>query len=279
VVLSVVETQFTHSLHDCDIIGHGQAETQQAGYLGTQRHSRDRDDEYRRWPQRPVVIYAAIPDGWRMLIEHKLYEPAFYSTVMSDWGTSILVAKELGEKAQCLIDLGHHAPTVNIEQIVARVHAFGKLGGFHFSDSKYGDDDLDSGSINPHQLFLVFNELVIAENDRRRAFNPAYVIDQSHNVTDPVESLLSSAEAICVAFAKALMVDRHVLSDYQHSNDVLMAFRTLRDAYCLDARPIVSMARYHAGGAIDPIAAFRESGWRAAKACSRSPSSRTAGIV
>jgi L-rhamnose isomerase/sugar isomerase len=225
------------------------------------------------------LIYAAIPEGWRMLIEHKLYEPAFYSTVISDWGTSILVAKELGEKAQCLIDLGHHAPTVNIEQIVARMHAFGKLGGFHFNDSKYGDDDLDSGSINPHQLFLVFNELVIAENDRRRQFDPAYMIDQSHNITDPVESLLSSAEAICVAFVKALMVDRHVLSDYQHSNDVLMAFRTLRDAYCLDARPIVSMARYEAGGAIDPIAAFRESGWRSAKASIRRPGSRTAGIV
>ncbi len=157
-------------------------------------------------------IYAAIPDDWRMLIEHKLYEPAFYSTVISDWGTSILVAKELGAKAQCLVDLGHHAPNVNIEQIVARLHAFGKLGGFHFNDSKYGDDDLDSGSINPHQLFLVFNELVIAEHGQGDNFNPAYMIDQSHNVTDPVESLLSSAEAIGAAFVKALMVDRSVLS-------------------------------------------------------------------
>jgi L-rhamnose isomerase / sugar isomerase len=236
-------------------------------------------DSLDRYLESARMIYAAIPEGWRMLVEHKLYEPAFYSTVISDWGTSILVAKELGEKAQCLIDLGHHAPSVNIEQIVARVHAFGKLGGFHFNDSKYGDDDLDSGSINPHQLFLVFNELVIAEHDRRGGFDPAYMIDQSHNITDPVESLLSSAEAICVAFVKALMVDRHVLSDYQHSNDVLMAFRTLRDAYCLDARPIVSMARYEAGGAIDPIAAFRESGWRAAKASVRNAGSRTAGIV
>jgi L-rhamnose isomerase/sugar isomerase len=193
-------------------------------------------DSLDRYLDSARLIYAAIPEGWRM-------------------------------------------PTVNIEQIVARVHAFGKLGGFHFNDSKYGDDDLDSGSINPHQLFLVFNELVIAENDRRGRFDPAYMIDQSHNITDPVESLLSSAEAICVAFVKALMVDRHVLSDYQHSNDVLMAFRTLRDAYGLDGRPIVSMARYEAGGAIDPIAAFRESGWRTAKASVRSAGSRTAGIV
>jgi L-rhamnose isomerase/sugar isomerase len=225
------------------------------------------------------VIYAALPDDWHMFIEHKLYEPAFYSTVISDWGTSILVAKELGTKARCLVDLGHHAPNVNIEQIVARLHAFDKLGGFHFNDSKYGDDDLDSGSINPHQLFLVFNELVIAEQDRRGTFEPAYMMDQSHNITDPVESLLSSAEAIGVAFVKALMIDRAVLSDYQRSNDVLMAFRTLRDAYNLDARPIVAMSRYEAGGAIDPIAAFRESGWRAAKASIRKSTGREAGIV
>jgi L-rhamnose isomerase/sugar isomerase len=225
------------------------------------------------------VIYRAIPDDWRMFIEHKLYEPAFYSTVISDWGTSILVAKELGNKAKCLVDLGHHAPNVNIEQIVARLRAFDKLGGFHFNDSKYGDDDLDAGSVNPHQLFLVFNELVIAAQDRNAHFDPAYMIDQSHNITDPVESLLSSAEAISVAYVKALMVDRAVLSDYQRSNDVLMAFRTLRDAYGLDARPIVAMARLEAGGAIDPIAAYRESGWRASKASIRSATSRAAGIV
>jgi L-rhamnose isomerase/sugar isomerase len=225
------------------------------------------------------AIYAAIPDGWRMFIEHKLYEPAFYSTVVSDWGTSYLVTKELGPKAYCLVDLGHHAPNVNIEQIVARLQAFGKLGGFHFNDSKYGDDDLDSGSINPHQLFLVFNELVIAEQERRAPFDPAYMIDQSHNVTDPMESLLSSAEAISAAFVKALMVDRPVLSDYQRSNDVLMAFRTLRDAYSLDARAIIAMARYEAGGAIDPIAAIRESAWRAGKASVRKATSKAAGIV
>src|SRR3984957_4572989 len=236
-------------------------------------------DSLVRYFESAHAIYAALPDGWRMFIEHKLYEPAFYSTVVSDWGTSYLVAKELGAKAYCLVDLGHHAPSVNIEQIVARLQAFGKLGGFHFNDSKYGDDDLDSGSINPHQLFLVFNELVIAEQERRAPFDPAYMIDQSHNVTDPAESLLSSAEAISAAFVKSLMVDRAVLSDYQRSNDVLMAFRTLRDAYSLDARPIIALARFEAGGAIDPIAAFRESGWRSAKAAVRKATSKTAGIV
>jgi L-rhamnose isomerase / sugar isomerase len=227
-------------------------------------------DSLDRYLDSARAIYAALPEDWRMFIEHKLYEPAFYSTVVSDWGTSILIAKELGPQAKCLVDLGHHAPNVNIEQIVARLHAFDKLGGFHFNDSKYGDDDLDSGSINPHQLF---------EQEKRATFDPAYMIDQSHNVTDPVESLLSSAEAIGVAFVKALMVDRPVLSDYQRSNDVLMAFRTLRDAYSLDARPIVAMVRYEAGGAIDPIAAFRESGWRQAKSSIRKATSRAAGII
>src|SRR5437868_491230 len=152
-------------------------------------------------------IYAALPADWRVFLEHKLYEPAFYSSVISDWGTSFAAAQELGDKAECLVDLGHHAPNVNIEQIVARLHRFGKLGGFHFNDSKYGDDDLDTGSINPHQLFLVFNELVEAELHPRSGFNPAYMIDQSHNVTDPIESMISSAEAIGAAFAKAVLVD------------------------------------------------------------------------
>ena len=117
-------------------------------------------------------IYAALPDDWRVFIEHKLYEPAFYSTVINDWGTSYYCARELGPKAFCLVDLGHHAPNVNIEMIVARLIQFGKLGGFHFNDSKYGDDDLDAGSIKPFQLFLIFNELVDAELERRPGLRP-----------------------------------------------------------------------------------------------------------
>jgi L-rhamnose isomerase/sugar isomerase len=225
------------------------------------------------------AIYAALPADWRMLIEHKLYEPAFYSTVISDWGTSILVAKELGPKAKCLVDLGHHAPNVNIEQIVARLSRFGKLGGFHFNDSKYGDDDLDTGSINPHQLFLVFNELVEAERAAPKEFDPAYMIDQSHNVTDPIESLLASAEAIAGAFARAQIVDRDALADTRERNDVMEAFRTLRHAYEVDVTPILALARIEAGGAADPILAYRESGWRARKAKERKASKSGSGIV
>ncbi len=236
-------------------------------------------DSLDRYLESAHAIYGALPADWRMLIEHKLYEPAFYSTVISDWGTSILVAKELGPKAQCLVDLGHHAPNVNIEQIVARLSRFGKLGGFHFNDSKYGDDDLDSGSINPHQLYLVFNELAEAERAAPGDFHPAYMIDQSHNVTDPIESLLSSAEAIGGAFARAQVVDREALFAYRNRNDVMEAFRTLRQGYNTDVSPILALARIEAGGAADPILAYRESGWRVRKAQERAPARASAGIV
>jgi L-rhamnose isomerase/sugar isomerase len=223
-------------------------------------------------------IYAALPDDWRMLLEHKMFEPAFYSTVISDWGSSILAAQELGPKAKCLIDLGHHAPNVNIEQIVARLHRFGKLGGFHFNDSKYGDDDLDSGSINPHQLFLVFNELVEAELNPRDGFDPAYMIDQSHNVTDPIESMLSRrGDRGC--FARALLVDREALHAAQESNDTMMAFQALRRAYNTDVAPIIAKARVEAGGAIDVLGVYRDSRWRDRKAQERKAVGLGAGIV
>ena len=232
-----------------------------------------------RYLDSAAQIYAALPDGWRMLLEHKMYEPAFYSTVIQDWGSSILAAQELGPKARCLVDLGHHAPNVNIEQIVARMNRFGKLGGFHFNDSKYGDDDLDSGSINPHQLFLVFNELIEAERTSKGDFDPAYMIDQSHNVTDPIESMLSSAEAIVSAYAKALLVDRAALAEAQQTNDTMMAFQALRRAYKTDVSPLVAQARVDAGGAYDVLALYRETGWRHRKAQERKPVGLGAGIV
>lgn len=225
------------------------------------------------------AIYAALPDGWRMFIEHKFYEPAFYSTVIADWGTSYQAASSLGPKAQCLVDLGHHAPGTNVEQIVARLGRFGKLGGFHFNDSKYGDDDLDAGSINPHQLFLVFNELVECEQAAPGAFDPAYMIDQSHNLTDPIESLLSSAETIAGAYARALIVDRAALAECRARDDVMGAFRVLRRAYESDVAPLLAKIRVEAGGAADPIALYRQTGWRAAKAKERRPSCPGAGIV
>lgn len=246
-----------------------------SNFPGQQDFSRAFD----RYLDGAAQIYAALPADWRMLLEHKLFEPAFYSTVISDWGSSLMAAQELGPKAQCLVDLGHHAPNVNIEQIVARLHRVGKLGGFHFNDSKYGDDDLDSGSINPHQLFLIFNELVEAELNPRHGFNPAYMIDQSHNVTDPIESMLSSAEAIVGAYAKAVLVDREALHAAQQGNDVMLAFQTLRQAYRSDVTPILAKARVENGGAAEPIVAYRHSGWRPRKSQERAPVGLGAGIV
>lgn len=237
-------------------------------------------DSLERYLDSMRKIYAALPDDWSLYIEHKLFEPAFYSTVIQDWGTSVLCAQALGDKARCLVDLGHHAPSVNIEMIVARLVQFGKLGGFHFNDSKYGDDDLDAGSIQPYQLFLVLNELVDADRRGRLAPPPAYMLDQSHNVTDPIESLISSAATVQSLYAKALLVDRDALSDLQVGNDALMAHRTLNEAYETDVRPIVAMARERNGGAIDPIAVYRAAGYRARVAAERPASDPSrSGIV
>ena len=186
------------------------------------------------------AIYAALPDDWRLFTEHKMYEPAFYSTVVQDWGTNYLIAKELGEKAFCLVDLGHHAPNVNIEMIVARLIQFGKLGGFHFNDSKYGDDDLDAGSIDPFRLFLVFNELVEAELRGAEGFRPAHMLDQSHNVTDPIESLMLSAMEVQRAYAQALLVDRPALEAAQDANDALLAAQILKAAFRTDVEPLLA---------------------------------------
>jgi L-rhamnose isomerase / sugar isomerase len=214
-------------------------------------------------------IYAAVPDDWRLFIEHKLFEPAFYSTVINDWGTSYYCATQLGEKAACLVDLGHHAPNVNIEQIVSRLIQFGKLGGFHFNDSKYGDDDLDAGSVKPFQLFLIFNELVDAEMSGIPGFRPAYMLDQSHNVTDPIESLVTSSIEVTRAYVQATLVDREKLADAQAVNDPMLAYLILKEAFTTDVSPILAATRERNGGAIDPLGVYRISGYRAQKAKER----------
>jgi L-rhamnose isomerase/sugar isomerase len=179
---------------------------------------------------------------------------------------------ELGPQAKSLVDLGHHAPNVNIEMIVSRLIQFKKLGGFHFNDSKYGDDDLDSGSLHPYQQFLIFNELVDAQYRNQEGFNPNYMLDQSHNVTDPIESLMNSAASVQRSFVSALLVDREKLSQYQQDNDALMASNTLKNAFNTDVSPILAMARLRKGGAIDPIATYRKANYRSAVAVKR-PSS------
>ncbi len=214
-------------------------------------------------------VYAALPPGWRLFTEHKPYEPAFYATVVQDWGSSLLLAQALGEQAQCLVDLGHHLPNTNIELVVARLLGVGKLGGFHFNDSKYGDDDLEAGSIKPYGLFLIFHELVQAERERLPGFRPAYMIDQSHNLKDPIEAMLQTVDQLQKAYAKAQLVDAGALAAFQQEGDVLMAERTLKDGFETDVRPLVAEARRRAGAALDPVAAFRASGYRAQKARER----------
>ena len=226
------------------------------------------------------VVYEALPRDWMVFLEHKLYEPAFYSTVISDWGSSLMAALELGPKARCLVDLGHHAPNTNIEQIVARLIRARKLAGFHFNDSKYGDDDLDSGSVDPFRLFLVFNELVDAELRTAEGFAPAYMIDQSHNVTDPIESLMASAMEIQRAFIQASLVNRESLAAAQAASDVMLGHRLVKQAFITDVSPILAEARRRKGGAVDPIGIYRLSGYRAHKTAERPPVAGTAaGIV
>src|SRR5208283_3666415 len=225
-------------------------------------------------------IYARLPDHWRVFLEHKLYEPAFYSTVISDWGSSLMAAQALGPKAFCLVDLGHHAPNVNIEQIVARLIRAGKLAGFHFNDSKYGDDDLDAGSIDPFRLFRVFNELVDASARGARGFDPAYMLDQSHNVTDPIESLIVSAIEVQRAYAQALLVDRPALEAAQEANDAMLAHRIFKTGFTTDVSPILAEARRRGGGAIDPIGVYRASKYRAHKTKERpAAAGSSSGIV
>jgi L-rhamnose isomerase / sugar isomerase len=241
-----------------------------------QSHFRSAFDRYLESTR---AICAALPDDWHMYLEHKLCEPAFYATVIQDWGSSLLAAQALGDKARCLVDLGHHAPSVNIEMIVARLVQAGKLAGFHFNDSKYGDDDLDSGSINPFQLFLVFNELVDAAQSGVAGFDPAYMLDQSHNVTDPIESLMTSAITVQRCCAQALIVDRAALTAYQDGNDALMAAQTLKQAFHTDVGPLLQALRIEAGGAADPVAAYRASGYRARVAELRPAAGPGSGIV
>ena len=205
-------------------------------------------------------IYAALPADWKMFVEYKAYEPNFYSTTVGDWGQSLLYASKLGNKAYTLVDLGHHLPNANIEQIVALLLMEGKLGGFHFNDSKYGDDDLTVGSIKPYQLFLIFNELVegMDAKSMNHATDLGWMIDASHNVKDPLEDLLQSVEAIMITYAQALLVDRKKLVDAQNNNDVVSAQEILQQSFRTDVRALVAEARLRSGGALNPLAVYRK---------------------
>jgi L-rhamnose isomerase / sugar isomerase len=204
-------------------------------------------------------IYSALPPDWKMFVEYKAFEPNFYSMTVGDWGQSYLYVSKLGPKAFTLVDLGHHLPNANIEQIVSLLLMEGKLGGFHFNDSKYGDDDLTAGSINPYQLFLIFNELVEGMDARgmNHASDLGWMIDASHNIKDPLEDLLQSVEAIKLAYAQALLVDKIALVKAQDKNDSALAQEILQQAYRTDVRALLAEARLRSGAALDPLKLYR----------------------
>ncbi len=221
-------------------------------------------------------IHDHLPPDWMLFTEHKPYEPAFYSSVNSDWGSSLLLAQGAGDQARCLVDLGHHLPNANIEQIVSRLAMVGRLGGFHFNDSKYGDDDLTVGSITPFQLFLIVNELLAAGGGAMPDL--AYMIDESHNLKDPLEDLIQATDAIQHTLALALCIDREGLASAQQDNDPARAAEVLHRAYRTDVRPLVAEARRRNGAALDPLAAFRAVGYRSATIAERGHDTVASGL-
>ncbi|RDI75807.1 L-rhamnose isomerase [Gaiella occulta] len=219
---------------------------------------------YRRLLESLGEVYAALPDGMRLLVEYKFFEPAFYQTDLPDWGTALLVCRRLGPQAQVLVDTGHHPQGTNIEQIVALLLVEGALGGFHFNNRKYADDDLIVGSVEPFELFLILNEIVAARRDSATtatAETIAFMIDQAHNVEGKIDAMIQSVVNIQTAYAKALLVDRLRLDEARRAGDVLGAHRVLLDAYETDVRPLLAHLRAQLGLAPDPVQAFREGGY------------------
>jgi len=239
-------------------------------------------DNLRRRRQRLLdslqVIYAALPPGMRLLIEYKFFEPAFYSTDLPDWGTSLLMAQKLGPQAEVLVDTGHHPQGTNIAQIVAQLLDEDRLGGFHFNDRRYADDDLIVGSQNPFDLFCIFNEIVGADVEgNANAGRIAYMIDQSHNIEPKIEAMIQSVINVQMAYAKAQLVDRTALREAQEAGDVLGAYRVLQTAYETDVRPLLAELRSRQGRNPDPIAAFRASGYAERVARERTAIATTSG--
>ncbi len=209
-------------------------------------------------------VYAAMSDDMKMVIEYKLFEPGFYQMDLADWGSAYVLARELGDRARVLVDLGHHPLGANIEQIVALLLSEDKLGGFHFNDKKYGDDDLTVGSVNPYQLFLIFCELVAGERDpetRQCAQQVAYMIDENHNFKNAIEGTIQSVVALQIAYAKALLVDYEYLAEMQGKGEVIRTEECLKDAFLTDVRPLLAEVRTGMGLDPDPLAGFRNSGY------------------
>ena len=229
----------------------------------------------RRLAESLEALYGAMPAEQELLVEYKLFEPAFYATDLADWGSAVLLCRRLGERARVLVDLGHHAQGVNVEQIVAILDEEDRLGGFHFNNRKYADDDLIVGSVNPFELFLIFGELA----GRPGAELPRLTIDQSHNVEAKVEAMVLSVMNLQDSYAKALLIDRQKLLASQERGDVLGAHEVLMDAFSTDVRPLCAAVRERLGASADPIAALRSSGYVERAARSRASAGRLAEVT
>ena len=237
----------------------------------------------RRFERGLRTVYENMPAEGRMLLEYKFFEPAFYSTDVPDWGTVLTWCYKLGPKAEVLVDLGHHAQGVNIEQIVAFLLDEGRLGGFHFNNRKYADDDQIVGSVNPYELFLIYNELVgAAQSDdevaRTTAQNVAYMIDQTHNIEGKLAPMMYSVLNCQEAYAKALLVPRKPLAEAQLNGNVLQAHQLLTDAFRTDVRPLLAQVREELGVPTDPIAAYWASGYEEKIRSERGLSSTSGGF-
>jgi len=235
---------------------------------------------YERYVESCRAIYEGLPADWTMLLEHKPFEPAAHHSINYDWGTSYLTASRVGDRCKCLVDFGHHPPGTPLDVIVAMLLGAGRLGGFHFNDKRYADDDLTAGSVAPYQLFQVFVELTMASRDPAlKPIHQAHMIDQSEAIKDPLEALIQTVDALQVALAQSLVVDYEALFAAQEANDVLGAERTLQLAFRTDVGPLVAEARRRNGGAVLPIEAFRRGGYRAAVAETRVRAAADAGTI
>jgi L-rhamnose isomerase / sugar isomerase len=263
---AVRERAIAH-LYECIQIAAELGSTAQSLWLADGTNYAGQDDlraRRRRMLDSLSRAYAALPGDQELLVEYKFFEPAFYATDLADWGSALLVCQKLGDRARVLVDLGHHAQGTNVEQIVALLSEERRLGGFHFNNRKYADDDLIVGSVNPLELFLIFCELVASPGPL-----PRLTIDQSHNVEAKVEAMVLSIINLQEAYAKALLVDRAALAAAQEAGDVLAGHEALLDAYRTDVRPLCARARIGLGAAEDPIAALRGSGYAARAAAER----------
>ena len=257
-----------HMLECCEIMTHTGSDLLSLWFAdGTNYAGQDNlRDRKRRFEDNLRQVYAHLPEKGRLLLEYKLFEPAFYSTDVPDWGTSYAFCLKLGERAQVLVDLGHHAQGVNIEQIVAFLLDEGRLGGFHFNNRKYADDDLMVGTVNPFELFLIYCELTAAalgdvEPGRATARKVAYMIDQSHNIEGKIAPMIFSVLNCQDAFAKSLIVPLRKLAGAQSAGDVLAAHRILVEAFRTDVRPLLAQVRSEMGIPVDPLATYSASGY------------------